>query len=394
MFSFFPNAIGALIGIFLALFLMAHLADKNFLWPTDVPEKETLTFEKILPERTVTYMREGFDAGLLHEIEEEAAPVSSEESAGSPPVAIATAPVSKDGPQKTEEAGPPKAPPIPAPLLNTLAREATVNIFCTLAGGSDAASGSGVIIDERGIVLTNAHIAQYFLLNTRDDEEFVRCAIRTGSPAAHSFSGELLYIPSEWIEAHAADINKKGVADTGEHDYALVRVVVPQETGTSSLSTLPLAYDGAGLAKAEPVLVASYPAGFLGAQAIQKNLWQISSFTSIKELYRFATTSQNAVDVFSIHGTIGAQEGSSGGALVRAEDGKLLGVVVTRSAGDTTSERDLFSLSIPYINADIMTDLKKTLQEFLSSDIGAYQEWFNANVRPRLKEKLMAEIEK
>ena len=146
--------------------------------------------------------------------------------------------------------------------------------------------------------------------------------------------------------------------------------------------------------RTEPVLVASYPAGFLGAQAIQKNLWQVSSFTSIKELYRFATTSQGLIDVVSVNGIIGAQEGSSGGALVRAEDGKLLGIIATRSAGETTGERNLFSLSIPYINADIATDLKKTLQEFLASDIEAYQEWFDANVRPRLKEKLMSEIEK
>lgn len=389
MFPFFTNVIGALIGIFIALFLVTHFAGKEIFSLKESAPQKTLSFEEVLSPETVTYIKEGIDEGQLHTAPESVTPTASEDA---PVESIASAPSPKAEPPQAAVPEPPQTPALPAAALNSLVRDATVNIFCTLHGEIDAASGSGVLIDERGILLTNAHIAQYFLLDTQNGDEFVRCAIRTGSPATRSFSGELLYIPSAWIEAHAANINEKGRADTGEHDYALVRIVLPAEAGTSSLPALSPAYDGAGITRTEPVLVASYPAGFLGAQAIQKNLWQISSFTSIKELYRFATTSQGAVDVFSVHGTIGAQEGSSGGALARAEDGALLGVVVTRSRGDTTGERDLFSLSIPYINADIATDLKKTLQEFLASDILAYQEWFNANVRPRLKERLLEEI--
>ncbi|MBI3020276.1 MAG: trypsin-like peptidase domain-containing protein [Parcubacteria group bacterium] len=393
MLSFFPNVIGALIGIFLALFLMTQLAKVEPPAAEESKPRDTLSFEEILPPKTIAYMEDGIAPEQLIEIAEKIVPPPQEDI----PVGVAATPAVQSEPPKepkTVTPEPPKAPLLSATALNTLVRASTVNIFCTLAGETDAASGSGIVIDPRGIVLTNAHIAQYFLLDTRDGEEFVRCAIRTGSPAEKSFSGELLYIPSAWIEAHAENITQNGWADNGEHDYALVRAVLSAEEATSSLPALSLAYDGAGLARTEPVLVASYPAGFLGGQAIQKNLWQVSSFTSIKELYRFATTSQDLIDVVSVNGIIGAQEGSSGGALVRTEDGKLLGVVVTRSAGDTTGERDLFSLSIPYVNADIVTDLKKTLQEFLASDIDAYQEWFNENVRPRLKEKLMMEIEK
>lgn len=399
MFSFFPNAIGAFIGIFLALLLAANLGAPEII-PVKESPREEISFEDILPEKTVTYLKEGIDTKELYAVAELIASTTS--NAGeAPPSLVASVtppPAPKPEPKKSAPLEPPKAPALSATVLNALVREATVNIFCTLRGEIDAASGSGVIIDNRGIVLTNAHVAQYFLLDTRGGEEFVQCAIRTGSPAEKSFLGELLYIPSAWIEAHAANITKNGnkekEGDTGEHDYAIVRIVLPTGEASSSLPALSPAYEGKGLAKAESVIVASYPAGFLGAQSIQKNLWQISSFTSIKELYRFATTSQGLVDIFSIPGTIGAQEGSSGGALARAEDGALLGVIVTRSRGDTTDERDLFSLSIPYINADIATDLKKTLREFLASDILAYQEWFNANVRPRLKERLMKEIEK
>ena len=141
------------------------------------------------------------------------------------------------------------------------------------------------------------------------------------------------------------------------------------------------------------MLVASYPAGFLDAEAIYKNLWQISSITVIKEIYNFASSTRSVIDVFSVPGVIGAQEGSSGGAVIRGRDGRLLGLATTRSRGDTTGERDLFALSLPYINADVETDLEKSLEEFLSSDLLAYQKWFNQTVLPRMKERLLRAVE-
>ena len=64
-----------------------------------------------------------------------------------------------------------------------LSRSALVNIFCVPAGSTGSIiSGSGVIIDPKGIILTNAHVAQYVLLS-QDPALNLTCSIRNGSPA-------------------------------------------------------------------------------------------------------------------------------------------------------------------------------------------------------------------
>ena len=64
-------------------------------------------------------------------------------------------------------------------------RKALVNIICTVSAGTvlRSISGSGVIISSKGVVLTNAHIGQYFLLSDYPSKGNTFCVIRTGSPA-------------------------------------------------------------------------------------------------------------------------------------------------------------------------------------------------------------------
>src|SRR3989338_5130017 len=47
--------------------------------------------------------------------------------------------------------------------------EATVNLYCRIRAGRKQyiSTGSGVFISERGIILTNAHVAQFFLLEQK-----------------------------------------------------------------------------------------------------------------------------------------------------------------------------------------------------------------------------------
>ena len=75
------------------------------------------------------------------------------------------------------------AEPQSTDAVNQEARAALVNILCETSSGSlHPVSGSGVIIDPRGVILTNAHVAQYVLLASQPNVGLT-CMIRTGSPA-------------------------------------------------------------------------------------------------------------------------------------------------------------------------------------------------------------------
>src|SRR3989344_2224120 len=77
------------------------------------------------------------------------------------------------------------SPALSPEQINANARAALVNVLCvTKIGGPFAPiSGSGVIVDSRGVVLTNAHVGQFFLLRDFRERGFIDCVVRTGSPA-------------------------------------------------------------------------------------------------------------------------------------------------------------------------------------------------------------------
>src|SRR3989344_1935480 len=57
-------------------------------------------------------------------------------------------------------------PPDSFSVINEKTRHALVNILCMPHGGSlRPISASGVIVDPRGVILPNAHVAQYVLLS-------------------------------------------------------------------------------------------------------------------------------------------------------------------------------------------------------------------------------------
>src|SRR3989344_2861474 len=87
-------------------------------------------------------------------------------------------------------------PPFPIDEVNAKARAALVNIICVNTEGNvfSPFSGSGVIVNEKGVILTNAHVAQYFLIKKYNGENLLDCTIRTGAPARYAYKAEPLYI--------------------------------------------------------------------------------------------------------------------------------------------------------------------------------------------------------
>lgn len=283
-------------------------------------------------------------------------------------------------------------PPFSFETINTSARSALVNILCMPRGGGSLhpISGSGVIIDPQGVILTNAHVAQYVLLS-EDPRVDLTCEIRTGNPAAARWRAEVLYLPPVWIQEHASDIVVSHPTGTGEHDYALLHV-----TGNidgTPLTDLPYLQVDTREAIAfldDQILAAAYPAEFVGGITARYDLFPASSVTTVKKLLTF---NAGTVDVLSLGGIIEAQGGSSGGAVVN-QWGRLVGIIVTTSEGATTGERDLRALALSYIDRDIKAQSGASLDTILDGNVSTLAANFNANVSPILLKQLIDVIDK
>lgn len=278
--------------------------------------------------------------------------------------------------------------------LNKKIRSALVNIICTTKTGGllKPISGSGVLIDKRGVILTNAHIGQYLLLKNYLIPDFLTCVIRTGSPAYPRYIADLLYISPRWINEHASDINLAEPFGTGQYDYALL--LITNAIGDSSFPTnfpsLPFDFTESNYKKDELVILASYPAGFLGGINIQQNLYITSSIGTIDNVFTFK---ENTFDLFSVSGNIVAQKGASGGAIV-STNSQLMGLIVTATDADTTSKRSLQAITIAHIERSLNEEVGMSLESFMGNNLQEWLQSFQKTLAPALTEVLVKELNK
>lgn len=276
--------------------------------------------------------------------------------------------------------------------LNTFARSALVNVFCTtrVPGGVALNSGSGVVITPSGVVLTNAHVAQQLLLQNYPSPGATNCILRSKNPAEPAYSVELLFISPSWVRDNAHSIDDETPLGNGEHDYALLRITgaLTEEFVTEDpLPYLPIALHAPD--RGTEVLIAGYPAGFLGSVALQNNLFASSARTKIAEIYTYGA---QTIDFISLGGSVVAQLGSSGGPVVR-EDGALVGLIVTTTAAAETGKRDLHAITTEYIIRDFENEFGVSLAAFLGSDLDQQALNFRLNTAPLLSAELIAELE-
>ena len=276
--------------------------------------------------------------------------------------------------------------------VNERVRAALVNVLCTSNGGTESITGSGVIIDPRGVVITNAHVAQFFLLKDYPTPNAVTCVIRTGSPAYPSYTAELLYLPPSWISDNAHKIRDEVPTGTGERDYALLRIT----GGVSAAIVLPQRFPFLLVGRFDPrmgeeVLQAGYAAGFLGGINILTDLYAASAWTKVRDVYTF---NANTIDLIALGGSVVAQGGSSGGPVTN-RDGVLIGVIVTSAGSGDTESRNLSALTTSYILRDFEAGRGKSLESILSTDTLAEEvAIFNQVYFPTLSAALKAAIER
>jgi S1-C subfamily serine protease len=263
--------------------------------------------------------------------------------------------------------------------------EAIVNIFCTLTNTDviRTTTGTGFFIDADGVIMTNAHVAQFLLLENSEYYDDAECIVRNGNPATPRYRAELLYLSPAWIQANAGVFNDEIPLGTGERDYALLYVSETM-TGEPLPAQFPaLSFDSNLLRtsiKGETVLAAGYPADTLLLSGPDADLLPRQAETTISELYTFGS---NYADVFSIRGSEVGAQGASGGPVVN-EAGLVIGMIATRGDDATDGIGSLRAITLSHIDRTITEETGLSLSENLGGNLSYRSEVFALTLAPFL----------
>ncbi len=258
-----------------------------------------------------------------------------------------------------------------------------VNILCIKQSGNkiNLSTGSGVIISSKGVVLTNSHVAQHFLLK----EAGYNCTLRRENIPTYGFNAIPLYISEKWIENNYKQLSNSSPVGTGEDDYALLLITSntnPTISLPTSFPTLPISTNSSFADIGDTVTIAGYPGKITSSLEIAKNTALQTDKVSIREVF---TLNDNTVDVISTTETEMAIRGISGGGVFK--NNTLAGIMVSTNQL-SNSDFVINALTLDYINRDLKKETGKNLSGYLSSDLKKQAEDFSS-VAPRLTELLM-----
>ena len=269
--------------------------------------------------------------------------------------------------------------------LTTNPLEAMVNIFCTFTTSETirTTTGTGFFIHSDGVIITNAHVAQYLLLGTTDSLGKAECLIRNGDPAEAKYQAELLYIPPTWVQNNAYTINDAVPMGTGERDYALLYV-----SKTTTEEPLPASFPSLAFntellpntIRGNNVQVSGYPATALIKNGSNTPLIPQLADTTISELYTFGS---NYADVFSIKGSAVGAEGSSGGPVIN-QKGEVIGMVTTRGDDNIDGAGSLRAITISYIDRTILEETGFSLERNINGNLRHRSDIFTKTLSPFL----------
>lgn len=270
-------------------------------------------------------------------------------------------------------------------------KEALVNIFCRREHGNkvQAVTGTGYIVGSNGVILTNAHIAQFLLL--ADWRGLTNCVARTGDPAVPTYQVDLLYISPAWIIKNAAQIDSAHPAGTGERDYALLYVTgsignaaIPTTLPALALNTQAITPKIVG----STVVTAGYPAetAFAAAGA-EAELHPKQATTSLTELMTFGG---NQADVMTLAGSVVGEQGASGGPVV--SNGKAIGLISTRGDDTEFGHGSLRAITLSYIDRTIKEETGLSLEQNLGGNLPYRAKLFHDTMVPIMKLLLEKEM--
>jgi hypothetical protein len=358
------------IAAFVALFAVNTLPPENIQPPAKPPAEEAMV---VLPVALET-----------------PPPATS-----TPEEPLKTVPGQLEGPTQPPPAAPVVIPQLSTNVIETQTRGAVVHLLCTTRTDRSIRiiTGSGVIIDPRGVVLTNAHVAQFWLF-PEESSRFgdTGCSVRATIPIDRRYHAELLYLPEAWVREHAVDIENPSPRGTGEDDYALLRITEP----VSSRLVLPVIFpfvtystSDSHIDENDSIFLAAYPATDQEASARELESLSIVSTTAfVEEVFTFNRTT---LDLISLGASQLSFKGSSGGA-VMDEDNRLIGLITTSTEGQTAAERKLRAITLAHVNRSLLSHTGISLDAHLSGNLETKSRVFAELIAPRLSALLLSEL--
>ncbi len=280
---------------------------------------------------------------------------------------------------------------IPQEEASSTAYEALVNIYCEHKNGATTkvTTGTGFFIDTKGIILTNAHVAHFLLLDEIIGD--TSCVVRTGNPAEPKYLADLLYISPAWVQSNASIFTDKTPKGTGERDYALLYVTSGLDNNPMPSRFPALPFDTDLLRTrvvGDKAYVAGYPADSLFKLGSQAELIPKVATTSITELMTFG--SQYA-DIFSISGTEVGERGSSGGPVL-SESGDVIGLISTRGDDEEFGPGSLRAITLSYLDRTITEETGYSLKQNISGNVPFRASIFNQTMVPFLRLVLQQQL--
>lgn len=268
-----------------------------------------------------------------------------------------TLPVSKEVPIASQnQSSAPSQPKIipPLPLLASqeiyaLLDTAIVQIVCKV-GENLYVSGSGVVVSDKGVVLTNAHVVE----KGRD------CSVKTGNPAVISGKAEARFIGN----------TENLIMDTKipKEDFALMKIT---ERTAGSMFAEPFKYLRLSYShvpqSGDGFYLAAYASEFAGGGIPSGSQNLVFTIARVLDLY---AVDGSGIDVAELEGNISTQEGASGSPVISPVDGSVIGLVFGQNKGEggvnTTNQRTEFAFLISYIDRVLRITRNKTLADLVT----------------------------
>ena len=263
--------------------------------------------------------------------------------------------------------------------------EAIVNIYCTYRTQTHihTSTGSGFFVSDKGVILTNAHVALFLLLDGVSGYGQTDCSVRTGDIAEATYEVDLLYISPAWIQENADLLRQANPQGTGERDYALLYITEGIDNAPLPSKVPYLDVDTSLLSLSDrnnKVRIGGYPAESLLASGGTTPLYQDIANSTIADLFTFGS---NYADVVNLTGSRVGQHGVSGGPVIDAS-GSVIGMVSTKSDDATLGAGSLSAITLSYIDRTIEEETSFGFTESIGGNLPFRAQVFQSTMVPFL----------